>query len=178
LDCIDPTKCNSNNPWEIYEIFGVEAAFQFLIHEFKKVSSKVSRRHLDVMVEWMCTSGKLSSVNRYGQDISKIGPMAKASFEKPLEAFVKAASSAQTEVITGVSASISTGNLARIGTGSFQMMLDMQKLMSSTPIEEEKKLMISEDQEIEEEFEDMFTGTDEQPDDFTYQMGDDDDGLI
>jgi DNA-directed RNA polymerase II subunit RPB1 len=128
LDCVDVRRCESNNVHEIYELFGIEAAYKFLISEFRKVSKSVSHSHLEVMIDWMCSTGKLTSVNRHGQDISKIGPMAKASFEQPLDAFVKAASSAQTEVITGVSASIATGNLAHIGTGSFQMMLDLKTL--------------------------------------------------
>lgn len=177
LDCVNPSKCRSNNVHEVYEIFGIEATFRFLIDEFRLVSDKVSRRHLDVMVEWMCTTGRLSSVNRHGQDISKIGPMAKASFEQPLDAFVKAASNAQTEVITGVSASISTGNLARIGTGSFQLMLDIEKLMQSTPIVEQGLESI-EDVDAEPELEDNFATIDEQRDEMTYAYDDDDDGLI
>jgi hypothetical protein len=80
-------------------------------------------------------------VNRHGQEISKIGPIAKASFEQPLDAFIKAASTAQLEVITGVSASIATGNLPKIGTGSFQMLLDVNKLIQEgTRAEEQAKI--------------------------------------
>ncbi len=152
LDCVDPQKCRSNNVHEIYKLFGIEAAQQFLVEEFQEAcTTAVSLRHLQVMTEWMCSSGRLSSVNRFGQEISKIGPLAKASFEQPLDAFVKAASTAQLEVITGVSASIATGNLPKIGTGSFQMVLDVNKLMEAVPIVEEKSRLDSlpEDEEIE-----------------------------
>ena len=140
LECVNPQKCTSNNVNEIYKLFGIEAAQQFLVKEFKKVS-KVTLRHLQIMTEWMCVSGRLSSVNRHGQEISKIGPIAKASFEQPLDAFIKAASTAQLEVITGVSASIATGNLPKIGTGSFQMLLDVNKLIQEgTRAEEQAKI--------------------------------------
>jgi len=107
-------------------------------------------------------------VNRFGQEISKIGPLAKASFEQPLDAFIKAASTAQLEVITGVSASIATGNLPKIGTGSFQMILDVNKLMEAVPITEEKVRLdaLPEEEETEpieilEDLLDDTTGTEE-----------------
>ena len=156
LDCVDPRKCRSNNVHEIYKLFGIEAAYQFLVKELKD-SCSVSLRHLEIMTEWMCVAGKLSSVNRHGQEISKIGPIAKASFEQPLDAFIKAASTAQLEVITGVSASIATGNLPKIGTGSFQMLLDVNKLVQEgTFAEEQAKIdTIYEDEEPVEIMEDL-----------------------
>jgi DNA-directed RNA polymerase II subunit RPB1 len=160
LDCVDPRKCRSNNVHEIYKLFGIEAAQQFLVKEFKEVS-KVTLRHLQIMTEWMCVSGRLLSVNRHGQEISKIGPIAKASFEQPLDAFIKAASNAQLEVITGVSASIATGNLPKIGTGSFQMLLDVNKLIQEGTIaEEQAKIdMIYEEEEPIEIMEDLLDDT-------------------
>jgi DNA-directed RNA polymerase II subunit RPB1 len=163
LDCVDPSKCRSNNVHEVMTLFGIEAAYQFLIDEFRKANTKsqVSLRHLKIMVEWMCASGRLMSVNRHGQEISKIGPIAKASFEQPLDAFIKAASTAQLEVISGVSSSIATGNLPKIGTGSFQMLLDVQKLLEtkfeeaiSTSIEEEEFEPIEQAEITEDMFED------------------------
>jgi DNA-directed RNA polymerase II subunit RPB1 len=141
---IDLRRSYSNNIWDIYELLGVEAAVLFMQREFSKIIG-VSKRHLDVMIDWMTNNGSISSVSRYGIDICKVGPLAKASFEQPLDAFFEAAHIAQTEVITGVSAAISTGKLARIGTGSFDLILDTNIISSPTeptgfdePVHEDK----------------------------------------
>ena len=123
--------------WEILQILGIEAAVQFLHLEFAKIIS-VSKRHLDVLIDWMTSTGSIASVSRYGVDIAKVGPMAKASFEQPLEAFFEAAHTAQREIITGVSAAVATGVLANAGTGGFKVMLNSKKLENLNPLVDEK----------------------------------------
>ncbi len=115
----------SNNMWEVYKLLGIEAVVKFLQEEFAKNIS-VSKRHLDVMIDWMTSTGSISSVSRYGVDIAKVGPLAKASFEQPLDAFFEAAHNAQKEIITGVSAAVATGNLANMGTGGFNLLYDLR----------------------------------------------------
>lgn len=122
---INHKKSFSNNMWEILECLGVEATVQFLHDEFGK-QLKVSKRHLDIMINWMTNNGSISSVNRYGMDIKKVGPFGKASFEQPLDAFFDAAHNAQVDDLLGVSASIATGKLSKMGTGSFDLILDSQ----------------------------------------------------
>jgi DNA-directed RNA polymerase beta' subunit len=56
--------------------------------------------------------------------------MAKASFEESLENFLKAGVNGEKESADGVSASIMLGKMPNIGTGVFDMMVDMQKLMT------------------------------------------------
>jgi hypothetical protein len=126
---VDMKRSWSNNMWEIIELLGIEATVAFLHSEFAKNIS-VSRRHLELLIDWMTNSGTIQSVSRYGLDIAKVGPLSKASFEQPLDAFFDAANSRQREIITGVSAAVATGNLAKGGTGGFQLLLDVNKLAS------------------------------------------------
>jgi hypothetical protein len=57
-----------------------------------------------------------------------------------MEAFLKAAATGQREVIRGVSAAIATGKLARMGTGTFDLLMDVNKLATcQTEFEEDKK---------------------------------------
>ena len=134
---IDLEKSHSNNMWEILQLYGIEATVQFLHMEFAKIIS-VSKRHLDVLIDWMTSTGTLASVSRYGVDIAKVGPMAKASFEQPLEAFFEAAHTAQRDEITGVSAAVATGVLANGGTGGFNVLLKTKSLPAYEEVQKPK----------------------------------------
>lgn len=131
---IDKTKSLSNNMWEIFEIFGIEAARQFLIEEYMDTVSSdgtfVNPSNVDLLVDIMVYTGTIISISRYGQKKVGCGPMAKASFEESLENFLKAGVNGEKESANGVSASIMLGKMPNIGTGVFEMMVDMQKLKS------------------------------------------------
>ena len=156
---VDIKRSWSNNMWEIYDSLGVEATVAFLHSEFAKNIS-VSRRHLELLIDWMTNSGSIQSVSRYGLDIAKVGPLSKASFEQPLDAFFDAANSRQREGITGVSAAVATGNLAKGGTGGFHLYLDQKKLIGSLSSGEEEEEISpvlqpeekSDDEDEEEEY--------------------------
>ena len=91
---IDKTKTMCNNMWEIYTIFGIEAARQFLIEEYMDVVSSdgsfVNSSNVELLVDVMVYTGIIISISRYGQKKVGCGPMAKASFEESLENFLKA----------------------------------------------------------------------------------------
>jgi len=129
---VDKTKSLSNNMWEIYQIFGIEAVRQFLIEEYMDTVSSdgtfVNPSNVELLVDIMCYTGSIISISRYGQKKVGCGPMAKASFEESLENFLKAGVNGEKESADGVSASIMLGKMPNIGTGVFDMMVDMQKL--------------------------------------------------
>ena len=131
FDLIDFYHCKSNNPWDIYEIFGIEATKNYLRDEFLSLCS-VSHRHLDVLIETMAWSGKITSVNRYGIDRTQVGPIAKASFEQPVENFLISASKSEVDNNKGVCSTVTTGSLGRFGTGLVDLVLDIDKLSSTS----------------------------------------------
>ena len=65
--------------------------------------------------------------------------MAKASFEESLENFLKAGVNGEKENANGVSASIMLGKMPNIGTGVFDLIVDIQKLIDNAPIEKEER---------------------------------------
>lgn len=131
---IDKTKTMSNDMWEIYNIFGIEAARQFLIEEYMDIVSSdgtfVNSSNVELLVDIMVYTGTIISISRYGQKKVGCGPMAKASFEESLENFLKAGLNGEKESANGVSASIMLGKMPNIGTGVFDLMIDLPKLMS------------------------------------------------
>ena len=117
----DNTKTISNNMWEIYEIFGIEATREFLIEEFIKVISSdgtfINHCHIFLLADIMTFQGKLLPISRYGMKRKDFSPISKASFEENLLNFLNAGIYSLTDNIDSISSSILCGNMANMGTG-------------------------------------------------------------
>ena len=70
------------------------------------------------------------SIFRHGINNDNIGPIAKASFEETPEMFLRAAKHAEVDLMRGVSSNIMCGQDGYFGTGSFQVVLDMDEVGS------------------------------------------------
>lgn len=134
---VDKTKTICNDMWEIYNIFGIEAARQFLIEEYMDVVSSdgsfVNSSNVELLVDVMAYTGTIISISRYGQKKVGCGPMAKASFEESLENFLKAGVNGEKESTDGVSASIMLGKMPKTGTGVFDLLLNIPKIVNTKP---------------------------------------------
>ena len=132
---VDKYRTMCNDMWEIYNVFGIEAARQFLIEEYMDVvtsdGSFVNSSHVELLVDVMVYTGTIISISRYGQKKVGCGPMAKASFEESLENFLKAGINGEKESTDGVSASIMLGKMPKTGTGVFDMHLDISKIIKN-----------------------------------------------
>jgi intein/homing endonuclease len=141
-------KTTSNNMWDVLDTLGIEGSHQFLIDEFSKVIT-VNKRHLNILIDSMTFPGKIMSVSRYGIDRKQVGPLAKASFEQPVENFLISATKGEKDDIVGVTASITLGKLSRIGTGSVDLIFDEEKLKRELDsIKEETKEECKEEEEL------------------------------
>ena len=78
---VDSTRTISNDIYEMYETFGIEAAKNILMREIKEVmigaGSYVNYRHLSLLVDIMTNRGYLMSIDRFGINRGNIGPLAK-----------------------------------------------------------------------------------------------------
>jgi DNA-directed RNA polymerase II subunit RPB1 len=132
---VDKKRTLCNNMWEIYEVFGIESARQFLIEEFMDVVTSdgtfVNSSHVELLVDLMTYTGSIISISRYGQKKVGSGPLSKASFEESLENFLKAGLNGEKETTDGVSASIMLGKLPKTGTGVFDIKIDTEKLIKN-----------------------------------------------
>ena len=142
---VDTTKTFSNDIHEIYEVLGIEAARNILIHEINEVfaqsSSYVNHRHLSLLVDTMTNKGYLMSVDRHGINKSSRGPLAKCSFEETPDIIAKAAIFGELDNVQGVSSNIMLGQEVPCGTGSIDILFDEEKfidLMGSMNIEKDK----------------------------------------
>lgn len=121
LDFVDHCRTISNNIWEIYNIFDIEAVREYLIQEFEKIitngGSKINMRHIEVLVDKMCHTGSMRAMARYGIEPNQFSVISKASFEEVMKHFIHAAVYSEYDSVNTVSPNIATGKPIRAGTG-------------------------------------------------------------
>ena len=134
LDYIDTKKTISNDIIEIFNVLGMEAARQCIYNELSEVlefdGAYVNAHHMSLLCDRMTFSGKLISIFRHGINNDDIGPIAKASFEETPEMFLRAARHAELDTLRGISANVMCGQEGLFGTASFQVVLDINEMIS------------------------------------------------
>jgi len=134
LDYIDSKRTVSNDIIEIFNVLGMEATRQCIYNELAEVlefdGSYVNAHHMSLLCDRMTFSGKLVSIFRHGINNDDIGPIAKASFEETPEMFLKAARHAELDTLRGISANVMCGQEGLFGTASFQVVLDVNEMIS------------------------------------------------
>jgi len=148
---VDMTRTLSNNVWDIYYTFGIEAVRQHMIEEFSKIMEGINTCHIMILVDKMTHSGSISSISRYTMRREDSGPLSKSSFEETLDNFLNAGAFGQDETTRGVSAAIICGKMASIGTGFFDLEVDLEKLMTIPIVTEEETEEIAETAEETED---------------------------
>ncbi|XP_035693394.1 DNA-directed RNA polymerase II subunit RPB1-like [Branchiostoma floridae] len=128
---VDPVRTTSNDIVEIFQILGIEAVRKAIEKEMNHVisfdGSYVNYRHLALLCDIMTQKGHLMAITRHGINRQEVGPLMKCSFEETVDILMESASHSETDFMWGVSENIMLGQLARIGTGSFDLMLDAEK---------------------------------------------------
>ena len=139
---VDKTRTISNDIYEVYSIFGIEAAKQVLLKEIREVidsaGSYVNFRHLALLVDTMTYRGYLMSIDRFGINRGNIGPLAKCSFEEATDQLFKASIFGEIDKLNGVSSNIMMGQIPPCGTGMTDVLLDETQYMNVEGKEEEE----------------------------------------
>jgi len=126
---------------EIYAVFGIQAARDYLLEQFISILSSDSYmdpRHLILLADVMTNVGLLAPATSTGVSRQKIGPLTRAAFERPVEHFLLAAGFGETEVIRGAAASVFAGKLANIGPDAFAIPKVLERVEEGQEEEEEK----------------------------------------
>jgi DNA-directed RNA polymerase II subunit RPB1 len=125
---VDPRRVVSSNVHDIYANLGIEATRAVLYKEmsnvFEESGTSVNYRHVGVLVDKICSKGKLMSVDRYGINKGDIGPLAKMSFEQSEQIALQSAMFGERDPCVGISANIMLGAPIRAGTNFTQILLD------------------------------------------------------
>jgi DNA-directed RNA polymerase II subunit RPB1 len=134
LDYIDSVRTYSNDIKEVQDVLGIEATRQIIYNEFQEViefsGSYVNSHHVQLLADRMTLTKNLVPIFRSGILNDNIGPIAKATFEVHTEEFLNAARHGLFDHMRGISANVMTGQNGCFGTSSFQLVLDMEKMMT------------------------------------------------
>jgi len=135
LNNIDLNKTFCNDVNAMYETFGIEAARTTLIREityaYTRAGSEINYHHVALLVDHMTLNGFMTSVDRHGMTKSEVGPLSRATFERPLDILQQAAVFGESDNMNGVSARIMTGLVIKGGTGLCNVILDTNMIQNS-----------------------------------------------
>nr|AAK15346.1 RNA polymerase II largest subunit [Leptomonas seymouri] len=140
VNIVDFAKTSSNKIPEIVTVLGIEAARPKLLFElcqaYLAYGLNINYRHYTILVDTMCQRGYLMAVSRTGINRSETsGPLMRCSFEETVKVLMTAAAFGEKDPVRGVSANLVMGNQARIGTGLFDLMLDMGNCSNVVPLD-------------------------------------------
>jgi len=129
---VDFKMTTSNDILEIFTVLGIEAVRQSILHELRTVlgaySIYVNYRHIATLCDVMTQRGLITSITRHGINRIETGPLRRCSFEETVEILLEAAAYSERDLLRGVSENIIMGQLAPMGTGCFDLMLDKDML--------------------------------------------------
>ncbi|TYJ52234.1 hypothetical protein B9479_007165 [Cryptococcus floricola] len=132
IDGVNAFRTYSNNCYEVYETLGIEAARNALYKELNGViemgGSYVNYRHLALLCDLMCSKGSLMSITRHGINRTDAGALSRAAFEETVEILLEAAAVGDIDDCRGVAENVLLGQMAPMGTGAFDVSLDMNML--------------------------------------------------
>ena len=131
---VDSRRTYTNDVVEIFDVLGIEAVRKAIEREMNYVisfdGSYVNYRHLALLCDVMTTKGHLMAITRDEINRQALGPIMRCSFAETVDILTEAAAHAESDPLKGVSENLLLGKLAKIGTGSFDLLLDEEKFFS------------------------------------------------
>ena len=146
---VDETRTWCSNPHDMFKALGIEAARNFLMIEYERVflgDNYVNPKHLSLVADFQTSLGRLLSITPRSVALQNPGPLAKASFEEPMKAFIEGAAFGKPEPVKNTSTSIFVGKRMIMGTGSFGARLDISLLEAADAVREERRRLCEETQ--------------------------------
>ena len=122
---VDATRTTTNSVFEIYKVFGVEAARAALIQEAGRTLSEqgltVDIRHLMLVADVMTNEGDIRAIGRHGISGKKTSVLARAAFEITAAHLLRAAITGEVDELKGVAENIIVGQPITLGTGAVNL---------------------------------------------------------
>ncbi len=122
---VDAMRTTTNSVFEIYKVFGVEAARAALIMEASRTLSEqglgVDIRHLMLVSDVMTNEGDIRAIGRHGISGKKTSVLARAAFEITAAHLLRAAITGEVDELKGVAENIIVGQPITLGTGAVNL---------------------------------------------------------
>jgi DNA-directed RNA polymerase subunit A" len=124
---VNENKTISNDIFEVYEIFGIEAARNVIIKEAYKTMQEqgldTDIRYLLLLADVMTWSGEISSIGRYGVAGAKFSVLSRAAFEETIKHLIRASIRNEVDEFKGLFENVMVGQPAPVGTGMFELLV-------------------------------------------------------
>ena len=122
---VDPVRTTTNSVFEIYRVYGIEAARAALIHEANRTLAEqglgVDIRHLMLVSDVMTNEGDIRAIGRHGISGKKTSVLARAAFEITAAHLLRAAITGEVDELKGVAENIIVGQPITLGTGAVNL---------------------------------------------------------
>ncbi len=133
---VDGVRTTTNSVFEIYRVYGVEAARAALIFEANRTLAEqglgVDIRHLMLVADVMTNEGDIRAIGRHGISGKKTSVLARAAFEITAAHLLRAAITGEVDELKGVAENIIVGQPITLGTGAVNLIY--QPLPSTTVV--------------------------------------------
>lgn len=134
IEGVDASRTYTNKFTEVLTVLGIEACRAAIYRELSNVlsfdGSYVNARHIGILCDVMTNRGYIMAVTRHGINKSDTGALMRCSFEQTVEILLEAAAAGELDDCQGVSENLILGQVAPVGTGVMDILLD-QKMLSS-----------------------------------------------
>lgn len=122
---VDRKRTTTNSIQEIYDVLGVEAARNSIIHEASRTLGEqgltVDIRHIMLVADLMTNDGDVKAIGRHGISGRKSSVLARAAFEITATHLLHAALTGETDDLDGVAENIIVGQPVTLGTGAVNL---------------------------------------------------------
>jgi len=131
IDKVDPKRTSTNSILEIFEVLGIEAARNAIIHEASRTLEEqgltVDIRHIMLVSDLMTNDGDVKAIGRHGISGRKSSVLARAAFEITSAHLLRAAIMGEEDKLEGVAENIIVGQPVTLGTGAVKLVWMPQK---------------------------------------------------
>lgn len=128
---VDSHRVTTNNILEIFDVLGVEAARNAIIHEASATLAEqgltVDIRHIMLISDIMTSDGEVKAIGRHGISGKKSSVLARAAFEITTNHLLKAGISGEVDNLAGVAENIIVGQPVTLGTGAVTLVYSPSK---------------------------------------------------
>ena len=139
---VDGTRTTTNSVFEIYKVYGVEAARAALVLEANRTLAEqglgVDIRHLMLVADVMTNEGDIRAIGRHGISGKKSSVLARAAFEITAAHLLRAAIIGEVDELKGVAENIIVGQPITLGTGAVNLVYRPTNAATPPPVEPAK----------------------------------------
>lgn len=132
VEGVDTNRIYTNDIFEMYRVFGIEAARNTIARELDTVLREqginVNPRHLYILADAMTASGAIKNVGRRGLSGEKESIFARAAYEETVKHLINAAAFGERDDMRGVTENVLVGKQIGLGTGTITLAIKKEDL--------------------------------------------------